>query len=50
MTQFDMKELQLITFLCMQRKQIVGLHEAEKEGTADIYRKACAMLREDDDE
>jgi hypothetical protein len=34
----------------MQRQKIVGLEQAEKEGTADVYRKACLQLRDDADE
>ena len=49
MIDFDMQELQLITFLCMERKSIIGLDEAEKEGTADLYRHACALIRSYDE-
>lgn len=50
MTNFTKKEIQLIAFLCMQRKHIVGFEECEQDGTADLYRKACAELRDTDDE
>lgn len=50
MNDFTMKDIQLIAFLCMQRKHIVGLNECEQDGTADLYRKACSQLRENEDE
>lgn len=50
MNDFTLKELQLITFLCFHRKSIVGGDECENEGTADLYRKTCAIIREIKDE
>lgn len=50
MTDFDIKELQLIIFLCMDRANIIGKEECEKEGTADLYRHACSLLRDNDDQ
>ena len=50
MNYFEPEELQLIIFLCMQRKQIVGIEESEKEGTADLYGHACAIIRNSTDE
>jgi hypothetical protein len=49
-TDFDIKELQLIIFLCMDRANIIGKEECEKEGTADLYRHACSLLRDNDDQ
>lgn len=43
MNDFTLKELQLIMFLCFKRKSIVGDEECEDEGTADLYRKTCAI-------
>lgn len=34
----------------MQRQAIVGLEQCEQDGTADLYRKACAQLRDNDDQ
>jgi hypothetical protein len=50
MIDFDIQELQLVVFLCMQRKAVVGIEACEKEGTADLYRKACAIIRDYTDE
>ncbi len=46
----DNKELQLILFLCMARKNVVGLEECKKEGTHDLYSHVCALLREEDND
>lgn len=40
------KDFQLITFLCLTRQKEIGIEESEKEGTADLYRKVCLMIRE----
>lgn len=49
MNDFDIKELQLIIYLCIERISIIGLEESEKEGTVDLYWHACALLRNYDD-
>lgn len=45
MNEFDIQELQLIIFLCIERKSIIGLDESEREEAADLYRHACALIR-----
>lgn len=50
MNEFTKEELQLIIFLCFQRKSVVGMEKCEDEGTGDLYRKTCCMLREDNNE
>lgn len=50
MNEFDSHELQLIIFLCMERKNATSIEDAEEEGVADLYRHACAMLRGYSDE
>lgn len=47
---FGTQDLQLIIFLCMERKSSIGLEEAEKQDIADLYRKSCAILRGYSDE
>ena len=45
MNDFTKDELELIIFLCFQRKYIVGMDECDQEGTSDLYRKTCSILR-----
>lgn len=50
MSELNEKDIQLIMFLCFQRKSIVGLDECDQEGTSDLYRKCCAILRDEKNE
>jgi hypothetical protein len=50
MNELDFRDYRLIIFLCLERKSIIGLEEAEKEGTTDLYRKVCALMRDYNDE
>ena len=47
---FYMQELQLIAFLCMKRKSIIVMEACEKEGASDLYRHACALIRNYDEQ
>ena len=45
MNDLTFAEYQLIIFLCFDRKNRVGLEEAEEEGTGDLYRKVSSIIR-----
>lgn len=42
----NFRDLQLITFLCLARQKEIGLEASENEGTADLYRKVCSIMRD----
>jgi hypothetical protein len=50
MNDFTKEELHLITFLCMQRKAVIGFDDCENEGTLDLYNHASDLIRNYDEE
>ncbi len=45
MNDFTKEELQLISFLCLERKHSIGIDEALKEGTAALYKHVCDLIK-----